>query len=192
MTAPGHPDRLRWNARYTDSAPTFTPHPLVARALAAGLPEGPVLELACGRSGSALELAAAGRRVVAVDVSDVALDQLAAEARRRGLSSMITCVQADAAGFVPEPGAYALVLATRFWDARVFAAAAPAVAPGGLLGWEALAQGEQPRAYHVRHGELARRLPAGFTVVAEDLAIVGERRTTWLLARSAARQQPTR
>ncbi|MFC4001202.1 methyltransferase domain-containing protein [Prauserella oleivorans] len=183
---PGHPDRLRWNARYAGSVPTFTPHPLVARALAAGLPDGPVLELACGRSGSALELAAAGRRVVAVDVSDVALGQLAAEAHRRGLAAVITCVQADAGECRPQPGGYALVLATRFWDEHVFDAGARAVSPGGLLAWEALAQGEDPRPYHVPHGELAHRLPPGYTVVAEDLAVAGARRTTWLLARAPA------
>ena len=50
-------DAARWNARYAEGAPTFEPHPFVAEAFAAGFPEGPVLELACGRSGSALALA---------------------------------------------------------------------------------------------------------------------------------------
>ena len=43
---PGHPDRLRWNARYAEGrAPSFTPHPLAVRALALGLPDGPVADL---------------------------------------------------------------------------------------------------------------------------------------------------
>jgi hypothetical protein len=55
----GHPDRLRWNARYRGNfVPSFRPHPLAERALALGLPAGPVLDLACGPSGSALLLAA--------------------------------------------------------------------------------------------------------------------------------------
>src|SRR5215831_11125438 len=82
----GHPDRVRWNARYESRRPvSFEPHPLAAAALSLRLPDGPVADLACGPSGSALLAAAAGRRVTAVDISEVALDLLAAEAGRRGL-----------------------------------------------------------------------------------------------------------
>src|SRR6185437_5582304 len=64
----GHPDRLKWNARYRHLfAARFTPHPLAAAALALPLPGGPVLDLASGPSGSALAAAAAGREVTAVD-----------------------------------------------------------------------------------------------------------------------------
>lgn len=170
-----HPDRLRWNARYAASAGgSFEPHPLAAAALARPLPDGPVADLACGPSGSALLAAAAGRRVTAVDVSEVALDLLAAEAARRGLAGLITCVQADLAGWRPEPGGYALVLGTRFWDRRVFAVAAGAVAAGGLLGWEAFtAQARRARpgldpAWCLAPGEPASLLPPGFTALAAE------------------------
>src|SRR5437773_223350 len=44
-----HPDRIRWNAKYgAGFVPSFTPHPLAARALALSLPDGPVADLACG------------------------------------------------------------------------------------------------------------------------------------------------
>ena len=80
----GHPDRLRWNARYAAGDPaSFTPHPLAVRALALELPPGPVLELACGPSGSALLAAEAGRAVTAVDVSEIGLGLLDAEAGAR-------------------------------------------------------------------------------------------------------------
>jgi hypothetical protein len=70
----GHPDRLRWNARYQrDARASFEPHALAAMALALPMPEGPVADPACGLTGSALLAAAAGRRVTAVDISDVAL-----------------------------------------------------------------------------------------------------------------------
>ena len=58
---------------------------------------------------------------------------------RRGLGHLITLVHADLSGWAPEPRSHALVLATGFWDAAVFAAAAAAVANGGLLAWEAYA-----------------------------------------------------
>src|ERR1700729_106220 len=96
----GHPDRLRWNARYEDGfGGSFAPHPLAAAALSLDLPDGPVLELASGPSGSALLAAAAGRRVTAVDVSEVALRLLAGEAQRRGLAGLISCVHADLSGW---------------------------------------------------------------------------------------------
>ena len=65
-----HPDRIKWNVKYgTGFVPSFRPNPLAPRALALGLPDGPVADLACGPSGSALLAAEQGRRVTAVDVS---------------------------------------------------------------------------------------------------------------------------
>ena len=47
-------------------------------------------------------------------------------------------MHADSAYFRhPDPAGYSLVLCTGFWDPAVFAVAARAVAPGGVLGWEA-------------------------------------------------------
>lgn len=164
--APEHPDRVRWNARYETTSPDFAPHPFVAEALRAGIPDGRVLELACGRSGTALALADAGRDVVAVDVSDLALEQLAAEASRRRVQ--VECVHADATTYTPQ-GDFALVVAIRFWDTDVYTRACEAVAPGGLLQWEALASPDGGR-FRVRPGELRARLPADFEVLSEETA----------------------
>lgn len=183
-----HPDRYRWNERYREADPDFAAHPLVTEALAAGLPAGPVLELACGPSGSALALAAAGRTVTAVDISDHALAQLGLQARRRGLDALVHRVLADLPGHPVAAERYALVLATRYWDPEVFGSAATAVMPGGLLGWEALAQaasGER-RPYRVAHGELGSRLPATFTVLAEKVYGSERHRVSRLLARRSS------
>ncbi|QVQ50402.1 methyltransferase domain-containing protein [Spiractinospora alimapuensis] len=178
-----HPDRRRWNARFADDPPGFPPHPLAADAMEANPPPGPVLELAAGRSGSALELAAMGRTVTVVDVSDVALDQLTEEAERRDLGDRVHCVLADATRFRPEES-YAIVLATRYWDEGAFDVGAAAVSPGGLFGWEALAavDGETTR-FRVRHGALGARLPRGFAILTERQLTAGHARTTRLLAR---------
>ncbi len=175
VVPPGHPDRIKWNARYAARpVPPFTPHPLAVRALALDLPDGPVAELACGPSGSALLAAAHGRRVTAVDISEVALGRLGDEARRRGLGSLITLTQADLPSWSPEPHAQALVLCTGFWLPGVFAAAAGAVADGGVLAWQAYTtEGRQahpsldPR-WCLAPGEPASLLPAGFTVLDQD------------------------
>ena len=170
----GHPDRERWNTRYEGRHPvSFEPHPVAVRALSLGLPDGPVADLACGLGGSALLAAAAGHRVTAVDISDVALGMLAEEASRRGLGELITVVQTDLGAWRPEPGGYALVLCTGFWERAAFATAAGAVAAGGVLGWEAFTV-EARRArpglcadWCLEPGEPASLLPAGFEILDE-------------------------
>jgi SAM-dependent methyltransferase len=188
-----HPDRLRWNARYGGGfVPSFTPHPLAVQALAMPLPPGGVLELACGPSGSALAAAAAGRHVTAVDVSDVALDLLAAQASRRGLSGFIELVHADLATWRPEPDQYALVLCTGYWDRAVFAAAALATRPGGALAWEAftaaarLDRPQLPALWCLGPGEPAALLPVGYAVLINEPASQERGRKWQFLARRAA------
>jgi SAM-dependent methyltransferase len=186
-----HPDRLRWNARYGPGfTASFRPHPLAEQALSLDLPGGPVAELACGPSGSALLAAARGRRVTAIDVSDVALDLLGQEARRRGLAGRIGLVHADLGAWRPDPGGYALVLCTAFWDPAVFATAAAATARGGVLGWEAFtdaARATRPRlpaAWCLGPGEPASLLPSGFDVLSQqDVADGGPGDRRRLLAR---------
>jgi len=167
-----HPDRLRWNARYGGSfVPSFAAHPLAVRALTMDLPDGPVADLACGPSGTALLAAARGRHVTAVDVSEIALAMLGDEARGQGLDRLITLVHADLATWHPRPCSYALVLCTGFWAPAVFIAAASAVAADGLLGWEAftaeaqLARPRLPPDWCLAPGEPASLLPAGFTLL---------------------------
>jgi SAM-dependent methyltransferase len=170
----GHPDRLKWNARYSDGfTPSFTPHPLAEEALALPMPDGAVLELACGPSGSALLAAAAGRPVTAVDASDVGLDLLAGEARRRGLDDLITLIHADLGSWRPAAAAFSLVLCTGYWDRVVFGYAPTAVREGGLLGWEALTEAARrgrphlPADWCVGPGEPASLLPPGFVVLSQ-------------------------
>jgi SAM-dependent methyltransferase len=186
-----HPDRIRWNAKYgTGFAPSFRPHPLAVRALALDLPDGPVADLACGPSGAALLAAERGRRVTAVDVSEVALGLLGAEAGRRGLGHLITLVHADLSAWVPEPRSHALVLAIGFWDAAVFRAAAAAVADDGLLAWEALTTDARrthlflPPEWCLAPGEPASLLPPGFTLL-DQSEVPGRNRRRMLARRTS-------
>jgi Methyltransferase domain len=167
-----HPDRLKWNAKYTgDSVPSFAPHPLALRALSMELPDGPLAELACGPSGAALLAAASGRRVTAVDVSEVALGLLADQARQRGLGHLITLMHADLSHWHPAERSYAFVLCTGFWDVATFNAATAAVADGGLVAWEAFtvearqSRPSLPAQWCLAPGEPALLLPPDFTLL---------------------------
>jgi SAM-dependent methyltransferase len=190
----GHPDRLRWNARYAQGpGASFTPHPLAVAALSVPPPAGPVADLACGPSGAALLAAAAGRRVTAVDVSDVALGLLGEESGRRGLLGQITLVQADLRDWRPAGTGYALVLCTGYWDRAVFATAVAAVTPGGLLAWEAFTAGARrvrpglcPQ-WCLADGEPVSLLGAVFEVLdARDLPDGGRGPKRAMLARHVA------
>ncbi len=157
-----HPDRLRWNARHQSGALNDAPQPLARAAEAAGIPAGPVLELACGLSGTALFFARQGRQVTAVDISDIALQRLGAAAAGLALET----VHADLKGYRPSPGRYALVLASRYWDREVFCRAAGAVAAGGLLAWET---------FRLAQRELRPSFRAAFCLAAgEPASLLGE------------------
>jgi cyclopropane fatty-acyl-phospholipid synthase-like methyltransferase len=165
----GHPDRLRWNSRYAGS-PSLITRGLAERALSLPLPEGPVLDLACGVSASTLLAAEMGRRVTAVDVSDVALNLLAAEVNRRGLDELVTVVWADLANWRP-PSTYAAVLCMGYWDRALFTTAVDAVRPGGAVAWEAFTMNARqdrphlPPEWCLNPGEPASLLPSTFTVL---------------------------
>jgi hypothetical protein len=165
-----HPDRLKWNAKYGQAAATFRPGPWLGEILSFDPPDGPVLELAGGPSGTALTLAAMARDVTVIDVSDSALSHLGEEAVRRGLGQRLTLVHADLTRWKADGPTYALVMCRYFWSAAVFVEAVAAVATGGLLGWDAPALTDPPSS-HVRAewclapGEPASLLPAGFKVL---------------------------
>jgi hypothetical protein len=97
-------------------------------------------------------------------------------------------VHADLAAWRPEPSSYALVIATAFWDARVFPAAAGAVAPGGLLAWQAYTAAAREAHPSLRPewclapGQPASLLPPDLTVIDQH----DEDLTRRLLARRQA------
>ena len=188
-------DQDRWNARYrrAEFKASFLPHPLAERALALPLPHGPVLDLASGPSGSAVLAAAAGRHSVAVDMSDAALSLLSKHAGARMLAGQLALVQADLDTWRPRAASCALVICTGFWDADLFAAAASAVVPAGLLAWEALTaealrlRPDLPARWCLRPGEPASLLPGSYQVLnQEDVPAGGPGTRRRLLARRLA------
>ena len=128
-----------WDARYgTERMWSGRPNAALVRE-AAGLVPGTVLDLGCGEGGDAIWLAQQGWHVVAVDVSQVALDRGAVHAADAGVpAGSIEWQRHNLADSFPA-GAYDLV-STHFLHSpveipreRILRSAADAVAPGGVL-----------------------------------------------------------
>jgi SAM-dependent methyltransferase len=123
----GDRDRVwsgRVNARLAEVVPT--------------LKAGRVLDLGCGEGADACWLAERGWTVVAVDISDTALQRAAAEAATRGLSDRIEFAQHDLSDSFPD-GTFDLISAQflhsmiPFDRPRVLKQAVAAIRPGGVL-----------------------------------------------------------
>lgn len=100
------------------------------------LPPGRAIDLGTGEGRNAIWLAERGWQVTAVDFSAAGLARAARLAAERGIT--VDWVQADLLEYQPAPGGYDLVLVAYIHLpsvslARVFRAAAAAVAPGGTL-----------------------------------------------------------
>ncbi len=136
--APVSTDRERWNEQYRNKRDEVGPAASwVAenRDLLEAQPRGRALDVACGRGRNALLLAELGFTVDALDVSEVALELLGAEAERRGVT--VNTRRADlreAPAF--EAGAYAVVLDMFFLERPLLPTLIQALAPGGLLFFE--------------------------------------------------------
>jgi SAM-dependent methyltransferase len=129
--------REDWDRRYAGVENLWSAKPnrfLVAEV--EGLTPGRALDLACGEGQNAIWLAGLGWRVDAIDYSPVAIAKARARAERDGVD--VTFAEADLVDYVPQPGAYDLVLLLYLHLSAdehrlVLARAATALAPGGTL-----------------------------------------------------------
>lgn len=174
-------DRSKWNDHYRGRPcrALGEPNPLLAEWLprleVASSPPRAV-DVACGEGRHALFLARHGWQVEAMDISDVALRNLAATARAEGLE--VACLQrdfepvppADPPGF--EPARYDLAVVMRYTNLPLMARLARGIRAGGYLIAEAYLlttePGGGPRnpAYRVGPGEFEAALARDFDLVA--------------------------
>jgi SAM-dependent methyltransferase len=130
-----------WDERYRSRTALWSGNPnphLVAEA--AGLSPGTALDVGAGEGADAIWLATRGWRVVAVDLSSVALERASAHASERGsdIARRIDWVHEDLTSWDPGAGRYDLVSSQYMHllpapRQAMFERLAAAVAPGGTL-----------------------------------------------------------
>lgn len=162
---------LTWNERYASGGPgePTPPDALTDRIdgvdRLAHVPTGGgrALDVACGRGGVAVWLAARGLAVEAVDAAPAGLalgGELAARAHVD-----VRWIEADLEVGLPVTGTFAVVVCQRYRDPALYPALAAALAPGGLLVVSVLSEvGAGAGRFHAAPGELGRAF-AGLEVL---------------------------
>jgi len=152
--------RQRWDDRYAQSQQVWTGRVNETIVeVASPLAPGTALDLGCGEGADALWLAERGWNVTGLDLSQVAVDRAAAEARRRGIADRCTWVAGDVLLWTPPTSGFDLVASHFVHESpedreAYWRAAAAMLAPGGRL----LIVGHHPS--DVEHGGQGPRDPA--------------------------------
>lgn len=121
----------KWDKRYQNISGEITAAEVLSENLHL-LPEsGDALDLACGRGGNALLLAEHGLNTHAWDISSVALDAVAAEARKQNLS--ITTRWQDVEQTPPAEISFDVIVIGYFLDRTICRDLVDALKPGGVL-----------------------------------------------------------
>ncbi len=119
-------DREKWNRKYRKGAGPEAPSGIVERFWTLA-PPGRALDIAAGNGRNALFLAEKGFAVDAVDISDVAVDQL------KGRHPDVSPLQADLDTWEIPENRYGIILNIRFLSRRLFPYIREALIPGGVL-----------------------------------------------------------
>ena len=157
------------------------------------LGEGPadVIDVACGRGRHALYLAGLGHRVVGLDRNAIHIQELAAEARRRGLS--VDAFVADVESMSLLDRCADAIVNTLFLYRPLFASYVRALRPGGVLLFrtfttdniDVLGNEKPGRGFLLDPGELRGSFPE-LEIVHYAEAVTGGRAMATLVGRKAA------
>ncbi|HUL16964.1 MAG TPA: methyltransferase domain-containing protein [Terriglobales bacterium] len=181
-----------WDARYKAAPAEPAPEPaVIVRELLPLLPDGPTLDLACGRGRNTVFLAAKGRAVTALDWSPVALDILEESAREAAITTRrvnldrdlvlaakngIETACADLTSQEFGRAEFSLVLCINYLQRSLFPRIAETLRSGGALLYEthtteqlAFAGGPRNQEYLLSPGELHEAFPGLKTVFYREL-----------------------
>ncbi len=119
---------------------------------------GRALDIACGRGAQSLWLAVRGLDVVAIDVSDVAIELTEAAAAATGVSQRVDARQQDLSDGLPtDLGEFDIIVCQRFRNRRVLESLPPRLLPGGMAlvsVLSAVGLERTPGKFHAPAGEL--------------------------------------
>ncbi len=162
-----HDDATRWDDRYRSAPP---PGPLAPEAVDARpellglLPDtGVAIDIACGLGSQSLWLAQRGLKVVALDVSPIAIDVLRAAADAAGLADRIDARVTDLdIGLPADPPTADLIVCQRFRQPSIYAQIADRLVVGGIAIVTVLSEvgAVSPGPFHAPPGELAAAFDA--------------------------------
>ncbi len=147
------------------AARLWSPSPFLER-VAATLPRGRALDLACGSGRASIFLAHAGWEAEGWDADPSALELARAFAAREGVRATLHQVDLEDGTLPDRAGTFAVIVVIRYLHRELFPWLERALAPGGALVYETFRRGQErfgtPR--NPRHllepGELARAFPS--------------------------------
>lgn len=126
-------DRARWDSKWGQRASEdFSPHPLLTKhknSLSGGI----ATDLACGLGQNAIWLAENGYRVLAIDISGVALKKAKSEARGHGIVDHLVFAQMDLKGWSLADGVFDLICVFRYLERNLYSGIQRGLKPGGML-----------------------------------------------------------
>lgn len=165
-----HPDQNKWDARYRETSKA--PH--AAQVLLDNLhllpASGQALDLACGLGGNALLLAERGLTVQAWDISAVAIDKLAQQAKGLAIETKVVDITAQA---LPV-NQFDVIVVSYFLERKLAPAIIQALKPDGLLFYQTFNQNQLGRDpgnpdYRLQDNELLHLFrPLAFRYYRED------------------------
>ncbi len=153
-------DALRWDARYADRevGEPAAPDALVDSDLIGLIPSrGRALDVACGAGAQAVWLARRGLDVVALDVSQEAIDLTRAAASAGGVADRVDARVVDLdLGVPPQLGSFDVIVCQRFRAVELYPTFLERLRPGGVCVVTVLSEAgaDSPGAYHAPPGEL--------------------------------------
>ncbi len=128
-------DKEKWDAKYLKKSQLLRP-----RKPSKNLEDYIVhckgtkaLDLACGSGRNSIFLATCGFDVDALDIAEVAIKALEAEAEKKNLVSKINACQVDLDIYEIKEDAYDIIVMTNFLDRRVLESAKKALKKEGIL-----------------------------------------------------------
>ena len=154
-------DQTRWDHQYALSPGADLPSPFLRQILdseAWDIPRGVALDVAAGTGRNAIFLAERGFRVVAIDISSIALDEARRRAEKKSLE--LSCQQADLEQIELPQAAYDLIVNLNYLQRSLFPQIRKALKTDGrvifetyLIDQQAIGHPKNP-AYLLNHNEL--------------------------------------